>query len=120
MSHVHARLAPYVRSLCDEARETGLPLQRPLFLHYNDAEYHDIQDQYLYGTDMLVAPVLEEAQANRTVIIPDGNWVHLWSGDIYGKGTHMISAPHGQPPVFTRSDSRFASLFDAIRAGFGA
>jgi len=120
MSQVHARLAPYVRSLSDEARETGLPLQRPLFLHYEEAEYYDIQDQYLYGADMLVAPVLEEAQSSRMAVIPDGEWVHLWSGDIYGKGTHMISAPHGQPPVFTRSDSGFASLFNGIRAEFGA
>lgn len=120
MSHVHARLAPYVRSLCDEASKTGLPLQRPMFLHYADRDYHDIQDQYLYGADMLVAPVVEEAQISRTVVLPDGEWVHLWSGDIYGKGPHMIPAPHGQPPVFTRRISAFAPLFDNIRAEFGA
>lgn len=120
MSHVHARLAPYVRSLCDEASKTGLPLQRPMFLHYADRDYHDIQDQYLYGADMLVAPVVEESQISRTVVLPDGEWVHLWSGDIYGKGPHMIPAPHGQPPVFTRRISAFAPLFDDIRAEFGA
>lgn len=120
MSHVHARLAPYVRSLCDEASKTGLPLQRPMFLHYADRDYHDIQDQYLYGADMLVAPIVEESQISRAVVLPDGDWVHLWSGDFFGKGTHMISAPHGQPPVFTRRDSEFAPLFDDIRAEFGA
>nr|WP_315457435.1 alpha-glucosidase [uncultured Sphingorhabdus sp.] len=120
MSRVHARLAPYVRALCEEASETGLPLQRPLFLHYDDKDYHHFQDQYLYGPDMLVAPVVEDAQNGRTVVIPDGEWVHLWSAHIYAKGTHMISAPHGQPPVFTRRDSAFAPLFDAIRAEFGA
>ena len=120
MSQVHAQLAPYVRAVCDEAVATGLPLQRPLFLHYDDPEYHDIQDQYLYGADMIVAPVVEEGYESRLVILPQGAWVHLWTGALYGKGTHDIAAPHGQPPVFTRQDSAHADLFASIRAAFGA
>jgi alpha-glucosidase len=120
MSQVHAQLAPYVRAVCDEAVATGLPLQRPLFLHYDDPEYHDIQDQYLYGADMIVAPVVEEGHDSRLVVLPQGAWVHLWTGAVYGKGTHEIAAPHGQPPVFTRQDSSHADLFASIRAVFGA
>jgi alpha-glucosidase len=120
MSQVHAQLAPYVRALCDEALATGLPLQRPLFLHYDDPAYYDIQDQYLYGADMIVAPVVVEGQDSRPVVIPDGDWVHLWSGKTYGKGTHDIAAPNGQPPVFTRIDSKYADLFAAIRTAFSA
>lgn len=120
MSQVHAQLAPYVRALCDEAVAAGLPLQRPLFLHYDDAEYHDIQDQYLYGADMIVAPVVEQGQESRPVVIPDGDWVHLWSGEAFGKGTHEIAAPNGQPPVFTRADSAHADLFASIRKAFAA
>ena len=118
MSQVHARLAPYVRALSDEAVATGLPLQRPLFLHYDDAAYYDIQDQYLYGADMIVAPVVHEGASSRNVTLPDGDWVHLWSGDIFAKGTYDIAAPHGQPPVFTRKDSAHASLFSAITQEF--
>lgn len=118
MSQVHARLAPYVRALSDEAVATGLPLQRPLFLHYDDAAYYDIQDQYLYGADMIVAPVVQEGAASRNVTLPDGDWVHLWSGDVYGKGIYDIAAPHGQPPVFTHKDSAHASLFSAITQEF--
>ena len=47
--------------------------------------------------------------------MPDGDWVHLWSGKTYGKGTHDIAAPHGQPPVFTRADSAHADAVRAIR-----
>lgn len=119
MSQVHAQLAPYVRALCDEAVATGLPLQRPLFLHYNEPEYYDIQDQYLYGADMIVAPVVEQGQDSRAVILPQGDWVHLWSGDIYSTGTHDIPAPDGQPPVFTRRDSIYGDLFASIRKAFG-
>jgi alpha-glucosidase len=120
MSQVHARLAPYVRALSDEAVATGLPLQRPLFLHYDDPAYYDVQDQYLYGADMLVAPVVEADRTERNVILPDGEWVHLWSGTHYAQGTHAIAAPYGEPPVFTRKDSPFAPLFASVREEFGA
>lgn len=120
MSQVHARLAPYVRALSDEAVATGLPLQRPLFLHHDDPAYYRIQDQYLYGADMLVAPVVEADQMERDVVLPDGTWVHLWSGAEYAKGTHRIASPYGQPPVFTRKDSRFAPLFASLKEEFGA
>ena len=120
MSQVHAQLAPYVRALSDEAVATGLPLQRPMFLHHDDPEYYDIQDQYLYGADMIVAPAVEEGRDRRFVALPHGDWVHLWSGDVYGKGSHDIAAPHGQPPVFTRQDSIHAEVFASIRKAFGA
>lgn len=120
MSQVHARLAPYVRALSDEAVATGLPLQRPLFLHYDDPAYYDVQDQYLYGADMLVAPVVEADRTERDVILPEGEWVHLWSGAHYTQGTHAIAAPYGEPPVFTRKDSPFAPLFASVKEEFGA
>lgn len=120
MSQVHARLAPYVRALSDEAVATGLPLQRPLFLHYDDPAYYDVQDQYLYGADMLVAPVVEADRTERDVILPEGEWVHLWSGAHYTHGTHAVAAPYGEPPVFTRKDSPFAPLFASVKEEFGA
>ena len=116
---MHARLAPYVRALSDEAVATGLPLQRPLFLHYADPEFHDIQDQYLYGTDLLVAPVVAAGEDGRNVRLPEGQWRHLWSGDNYAGGLHMISAPAGNPPVFYRQDSAYAPLFASITEEFG-
>jgi alpha-glucosidase len=69
---------------------------------------------------MIVAPVVAEGQDSRSVVIPDGAWVHLWSGKTYGKGTHDIAAPNGQPPVFTRIDSNYADLFASIRTAFSA
>ena len=120
MSRLHAQLAPYVRALSEEAVATGLPLQRPLFLHYDDAAYYDIQDQYLYGADMIVAPVVAQGQESRAVILPEGEWLHLWTGAAYTKGTHAIAAPHGKPPVFTRKDSPHANLFASIGKAFGA
>jgi sulfoquinovosidase len=114
-SRVHAALSPYVRHLCDEAQESGLPAQRALFLHYpQDRETFTIQDQYLYGADLMVAPVIEEGAVAREVYLPKGEWVHLWSGARYGAGRHSIAAPIGTPPVFWREGMQFADLFTSL------
>ncbi len=114
-SRVHAALAPYVRHLVTEAQERGLPAQRALFLHYpEDRETFTIQDQYLYGADLMVAPVIEAGASMREVYLPQGNWRHLWSGRDYAPGWHDVPAPIGQPPVFTREGSAFAPLFKGL------
>lgn len=116
-SRVHAHLAPYVRHLCDAALQLGLPAQRPLFLHYpDDASLWTVQDQYLYGADMLVAPVIEGGSNARAVVLPgEGLWRHCWSGEDFAPGMHTIAAPIGQPPVFYRPDSAFAPLFAGLK-----
>ena len=115
-SRVHAHLAPYVRHLCDEAGALGLPAQRPLFLHYpDDPALYAVQDQFLYGADLLVAPVIEEGATMRTVILPgEGEWLDVWSGTTLPAGTHSIAAPLGRPPVFHRAGSVFAALFAGL------
>jgi sulfoquinovosidase len=114
-SRVHAALAPWVRHLCDEATATGLPAQRALFLHYpDDRETFTIQDQYLYGADLMVAPVIEEGAVAREVYLPEGEWVHVWSGERFFGGRHNIDAPIGSPPVFWRNGSDFADLFASL------
>jgi sulfoquinovosidase len=114
-SRVHAALAPYVRHLVKDAQATGLPAQRALFLHYpEDRETFTIQDQFLYGADLMVAPVIEAGAVMRRVYLPAGAWRHLWSGQDYPPGWHDIAAPLGHPPVFYRPDSAFADLFGSL------
>lgn len=114
-SRIHAALAPYVQHLVAEAQATGLPAQRALFLHYpQDRETFTIQDQFLYGADMMVAPVIEEGAAGRRVYLPEGTWRHIWSGADYTPGWHDVPAPIGQPPVFYRPESAFAALFAGV------
>jgi alpha-glucosidase len=115
-SQVHAALAPYLRHLSDEAVAQGWPAQRPLFLHYpDDPAVHAVQDQYLYGADLLVAPVIEQGATARVVVLPGGSpWRSVWSGDYIAAGTHRVEAPIGHPPVFYRPESRFADLFTSL------
>lgn len=115
-SRVHAHLAPYVRTLCDEAVATGLPAQRPLFLHHPDQrELWTVQDQFLYGADLLVAPVIEEGTTSRDVVLPGSlPWRSVWSGEDLAPGLHRVDAPIGRPPVFYRPGSAFSGLFAAL------
>jgi alpha-glucosidase len=116
-SRVHAHLAPYVRSLCAEAEQFGLPVQRPLFLHYSDdPALFAVQDQYLYGADLVVAPVIAEGAIERQVILPgEVSWRHCWTGELFAPGAHSVPAPIDRPPVFYRPDSTFAALFEGLR-----
>ena len=114
-STVHATLAPYVAHLVAEAQATGLPAQRALFLHFaQDHGTFSIQDQFLYGADLMVAPVIEAGAVMRKVYLPQGEWRHMWSGRDYAPGRHEIAAPIGEPPVFFRPHSAFAPLFGSL------
>ncbi|ONF95363.1 alpha-glucosidase [Sphingomonas jeddahensis] len=117
MTKVHAALAPYVAGLCQEAAETGLPLQRPLFLDYeDDAGCWGIETQFAYGRDLVVAPVIEAGAERWSAYLPAGaEWRHLWSGETFAGGaTVEVAAPIGEPPVFWRTDSAHAALFAAV------
>ena len=105
MTRIFVALAPYVRGLAQQAATLGLPLQRPLFLHFeHDRETFGIQDEYLYGEDLLVAPVHEAARDSWDPYLPAGaRWIHLWSGQVFAGGARVkVAAPLGQPPVFVR------------------
>ena len=122
MSAFHATLAPYFASLERENAESGLPVMRPLFLHYEgDEEAWTIKDEYLLGEDLLVAPVMKEGAIDRLVHLPPGTWTHLWSGRQYiadkNAASERIAAPLGQPPLFLREGSPWTALFhSAVKA----
>ncbi len=114
MTRLHAALAPYVRAAAAEARETGLPLMRALFLHYpDDRTTWDLYDQYLYGRDLLVAPVVSEGANRRAAYLPADGWLDFYTGAPVPAGWRQCAAPHGQPPVFVRGA---APLRDALIA----
>ena len=119
MTRIYAHLAPYLRRLSQEASETGLPVQRPLFLHFeDDAETYAIQTSYLLGPDLLVAPVIAPGKSEWTTWLPAGaEWVHVWSGKVHAGGADVtVAAPFGRPPVFYRKGSADSALFDGIVA----
>ena len=115
MTRIRQDLKPYISSLYHEAATKGYPLQRPLFMHYEkEQELYDIQYSYLFGSDMVVAPVLEEAQLQKEVYLPQDTWVHLWTGKEFTGGSATVEAKIGNPPVFYKKDSPFRELFETI------
>ena len=119
MTRIHAALRPYLAALCDEAVSMGLPLQRPLFLHrQHDRRTRALQDAYLLGRDLLVAPMALPGAAWTTCLPAGAAWIHLWSGQRFdGASEVTVPAPFGQPPVFFRTESGFQDVF-AKRAAF--
>ena len=117
MTRLYLALKPYLQSLVDEAEAKGWPLQRPLFVHYeHDVLTYAIQDQYLYGRDLLVAPVHAEGHAEWSAYLPTGDeWQHLWSGQRFIGGQRVwVAAPLGEPPVFIRIGTAYQSLFESL------
>lgn len=114
---IRVALKPYFKTLDIEgSREgSGLPMQRPLVLHYeDDPETYELQTEFLVGEDLLVAPVLEPEKDEIEVYIPEGEWIHLWTKDVYTKGTHLVSAKMGFIPVFYKKTSSFSKLFEGV------
>ncbi|MFW5947898.1 MAG: TIM-barrel domain-containing protein, partial [Gemmatimonadota bacterium] len=87
------RLLPYTYTLAWEARARGLPLMRPLWLHYpEDARARRTGDSYLWGRDLLVAPVYEPGARSRDVYLPDGTWYDWWTRDRV-EGGRVLTRP---------------------------
>lgn len=74
------QLLPYNYTLAWQAYKTGLPLMRPMWMHYPDDEKcRNIADQFLWGRDMLIAPVYKKDAASRQVYLPKGEWFDWWT-----------------------------------------
>lgn len=119
MTRIYRHLAPYLRALSQQASARGWPVQRPLFVHFeHDVHAYDIQDQYLYGPDLLIAPVHAAGAQEWSAYLPQGEeWEHLWSGRRWGGGRRVsVPAPLGEPPVFVRIGSPHHELFAGLRS----
>ena len=118
MSLIHISLKPYLLKIEKEADE-GIPMMRPIFYHYDEDWAYTEKSEYLLGRDMLVAPVLKDGARQREVTLPDDEWIHLYSGKEYGKGTCTVDAPIGEPPVFIRKDSTLTQWYKTIQEEMG-
>lgn len=121
MTSIRQLLKPYIKSLIKEASSFGYPLQRPVFMHYEDDQVgYDLQYQYMFGKDLLVRPVVNHGQERQDVYLPKDEWVHLWTNKVYNGGSIInVDAPIGYPPVFYRKQSTYKDLFNKVYEQYG-
>jgi alpha-D-xyloside xylohydrolase len=102
-TRLHLRLFPYEWTYATNLARDGRPIERPLGLAYPELGVHP-SDTYLFGDHLLVAPVLERGQRERTVMLPPGQWTDWWTGDRYdGDREITVGAPLGTLPLFLRN-----------------
>jgi alpha-glucosidase len=98
------RLLPYIYNAVHDACSTGIPIMRPLVLAYPaDPQVLNLTDEYLFGPEILVAPILDEGALERNVYLPQGNWIDYWSDEIYAGPRFIIAkAELNILPLFVR------------------
>ena len=122
MATVFACLQPYRRTLMEEAAATGMPLVRhPWLVSGREEDARHDPETFLLGGDLFVAPVLEPRKRRVRVTLPDGLWVHAWTGRIaQGEKVLVQRAPLGEPAVWARADSEAAVLIRGCPVHDGA
>lgn len=109
------QLLPYNYTLAWEARQTGMPFMRSLWLHYpGDATARSMGSEYLWGRDMLIAPVFEKGATSRDVYLPAGDWYDWWTNNrMAGGRTVRREVDLSVMPIYVRAGAIIP--FDPVR-----
>jgi alpha-glucosidase (family GH31 glycosyl hydrolase) len=115
-ARMHMALAPYRHAVVREAAETGMPAMRHLYLEFPaDPRSRTIDDQYMLGPFLLVAPVFTEGATARDVYLPPGRWFAYQTGKPYPGGqSHRVPAAIEDIPVFVREGTVLPLLADGV------
>lgn len=113
------RWLPYNYTLAYENAELGLPLARPLNFRKASEKYADVEDEYLWGDEVLVAPVMKKGAVQRAVLFPEGaDWID-WSNPAQsykGGSTATVKAPLDKLPLFVRAGSFIPQYEGAVES----
>jgi len=104
--YIREKLKPYIKRQMLLAHEKGTPIMRPLFYDFPfDTRSWEIEDEFMFGPDILVAPILYEGVRERTVYLPEGaKWYEWETGKVYEGGKEIIcQAPLNTIPVFIKN-----------------
>lgn len=99
------RLLPYLLTLAHRAHRTGEPILRPMLYDFPDQEeLRHLDDQFMFGPALLVAPVVRQGHRHRLVHLPPGEWLDFWDGTRYqGPLAMAVAAPLERIPLFVRA-----------------
>ncbi len=106
------KLRPYIQAQMDIASKKGYPIMRPMFFEYPEDEIcYTLDTQYMFGDDIIFAPITEQGQTEKTVYIPDGEWILTKDKKRYTKGTYTITANINEYIAFVKADSDVIECF---------
>jgi len=107
---------PYNYTLAWRYAESGVPMVRPMnYYHPRSDALQNINDQYFWGEDLLVAPVVQQGATERNVTLPEGRWANYYSGDIrQGDQTLLVEAPMNRIPLFIREGGFLVQSFEEL------
>jgi alpha-glucosidase len=107
MIKLRQRLLPYLYTLFEECHRTGAPILRPLLFEYPDDETtYTMDDEFLVGNALLIAPISRPGIEHRHVYLPQGTWFHFWSDEKYEGPAHVLThAPLGEPAIYVRANT---------------
>jgi len=110
---------PYLYGLFREASLTGIPVMRPLLLEYpQDAHTYNLNDQFMLGSQVIIAPVIRPDTSVRIVYLPEGRWIDYWSDQVIEGGRHaMVQAPLDVLPIFIREGTLLPRVPERLSTG---
>ena len=110
------KLLPYIVEQGEQCTRTGWPMLRALLMHHpHDRQVWHIDDEYYFGSEFLVCPVMN-GQGKRDIYLPEGSWVNFFTGERFdgGRWYYDVEVPLDQMPVFVRPDARISVYPDDV------
>lgn len=106
------RLRPYIENQMKIASEKGYPVMRPMFFDYpDDEECYSLGEQYMFGEDILFAPVVNRGQTEKEVYLPEGEWILTKTKETFEGGWHTVNAQINEFVAFVRKGAPVIDCF---------
>ena len=102
-AQLHKKYADYIVTLVEKSAISGEPIVRHMEYEYPHSGYETVCDQFMLGSEILVAPVVEKGQTVRSVILPAGKWIYCDGNAYEGGQTVEVAAPINVLPYFTKA-----------------
>ena len=106
------RLRPYIEKQMETASEKGYPIMRPMFFEYPEDEIcYTLGEQYMFGSDILFAPIVKYKQTKKKVYLPQGEWILTRDKTVYTQGWYEINAEIDELVAFVRKGADVSNCF---------
>ncbi len=105
-AHIREKYSSYILETVRKCAKSGEPIMRHMAYSFPESGFEKINDQFMLGDNLLVAPVTKKGAKERMVILPEGEWKYVPSGIIYSCGTHTVPAGIETLPCFEKYDRR--------------